>query len=68
MKLYKTDFVVITEDNTLLRYASGEIGLWAKENLDEITLKQNEKFLPSDELQEPLKTELINQILKDKKL
>ena len=66
MKLYSTDFVVITEDSTPLRYSSGEIGLQAKENLDEITLEQNEKFLPSNELQEPFKAELINQIKKYK--
>jgi hypothetical protein len=66
MKLYSTDFVVITEDNTPLRYSSGEIGLWAEENLDEITLEENEKFLTSDKLQEPFKTELINQIKKYK--
>ena len=66
MKLYPTDFVVITEDNTPLRYTSGEIGLWSKENLDEITLEKNEKFLSSDELKEPFRTELINQIKKYK--
>lgn len=76
LKLYPTDFVVITAANEPLRYDSGEIGLWAKEtirndelypdDLKEIPLIEGEIFLPSNELCEPYKSELIEQINREK--
>ena len=62
MELFATDFVVIQKDNTPLRYNNGEIGLWSQDNLVEVNLINGEKFLPSNELQEPFKSELIKQL------
>jgi len=64
MILFPTDFVVIKKDNTPLRYSNNEIGLWSKDNLSEIRLVEGEKIIPSTELLEPFKSELINQIIK----
>lgn len=62
MELHKNDFVVLMKNNEPLRYSSGEIGLWHRDNLDEVTLQEGDELLSSDELIEPFKSELLNQI------
>lgn len=64
VNLFPTDFVIIKEDNTPLRYASNEIGLWSQVSIDgdEINLEQGETFVSSDQIEEPYRTELLNQL------
>ena len=68
MRLFPTDFVVITKDNSPLRYSNNEIGLWSEDNLSEIRLIECEKLIPSTELLEPFKSELINQLINNQGL